>query len=148
MVTHLSINHGLGCLTSVWSGHSSSLPSLRVILSVKLILHSIPDLIRTKNLLGHWGVLLLSEFHYHSAMSDLCEMHKFKVFLNPFLPKAWLKFCQWQFVMEFLICTLIRVPVISVRYICLIKNVLCDFVWFAKNIKYTFTVFIYPYLHL
>ena len=38
---------------------------------------------------------------------------------------------------------LARVPVVSVRYFCLIKDVLCNFVWFTKNIKCTFTLFIY-----
>ena len=49
--------------------------------------------------------------------------------------------------MKLLIYSLIKVPVISVRYFSLIKDVLCDFVWFIKNIKRMFTVFIYSYLY-
>ena len=42
---------------------------------------------------------------------------------------------------------LIRVPVISVTYVYLINDVLCDFVWFTKNIKCAFTEFIYSCLY-
>ena len=45
--------------------------------------------------------------------------------------------------MELLIYRLIRVPVISVRYFYLIKDVLCEFVWFTKK----YQMFIY-YIHL
>ena len=45
--------------------------------------------------------------------------------------------------MGLLIYRLIRVPVISVRYLCLIKDVLCDFVWFTKR----YQMYIY-YIHL
>ena len=48
--------------------------------------------------------------------------------------------------MELLIYRLIRVSVISVRYFCLIKDVLYNFLWFTKNIKCTFTVLIYSCL--
>ena len=40
--------------------------------------------------------------------------------------------------MEFLIYQLIRVPVISVRYFCLIKDVQCNFVWFTNKIQCAF----------
>ena len=53
-------------------------------------------------------------------------MKSVEVFLNPFAR---------QFVKGLLIYRLIRVPVISVRYCCLIKDVLCDFVWFTKKVK-------------
>ena len=47
--------------------------------------------------------------------------------------KSLTKNCQWQLVMELLIYRLIRVPVISVRCLWLIKDVLCYFVWFIKK---------------
>ena len=48
-------------------------------------------------------------------------------FSKPFAKGLANKVCQQQFGMDFLIYQLIRVPVISVRYFCLIKDVLCNF---------------------
>ena len=47
----------------------------------------------------------------------------FEVFLNPFAKKLQ-KIAKNVY-------KLLRMPVISVRYFCLIKDVLCDFVWFT-----------------
>ena len=44
--------------------------------------------------------------------------------------------------MEFLIYQLIRVPLISVRYFYLIKDVLCNFAWFTKKYIYCIHLFI------
>ena len=51
--------------------------------------------------------------------------------------------------MEFLIYQLTRVPVISVRYFCLIKNVLCNFVWFTKeNQMYIYCIHLFMSLFI
>ena len=51
--------------------------------------------------------------------------------------------------MELLIYKLIRVCVISVRYFCLINDVLCDFVWFSKIYQmYIYCIYLFMSLFI
>ena len=55
-----------------------------------------------------------------------------KVFLNP-IAKGLAKMLPITVCDGIINLRLIRVPVISIRYFGLVKDVLCNFVWFTKN---------------
>ena len=77
---------------------------------------------------------------HHVVSAKLVQTKTNRGFSKPFAK---------QMVMEFLIYLLIRVLVISVRYLCLMKNVLCNFVWFTKiksNVHLLYS-FIHVFIH-
>ena len=73
------------------------------------------------------GLKVFKVFIYNTVRNNI-NFVTIEVFLNPFA-----KVCRKHLVMELLICRLIRVLLISIRYFCLINNVLCNFVWFTKK---------------